>query len=171
VEDPTPEPGRARKRTKKRRMRMPRTDKLPTWMAFPLGVAAAVGLVFAALSGKAPAQSTEHTSVPLDIVHVESASKASMGYRIVTPEWVIVADPRSADESRTHATVLQPADKAAVQNLAALCRIAQKNGEPITFSGTQLRQQDGKHQIVDGKPVLLARKIMYKGEEIILRPD
>lgn len=169
MEDHAPDSERPRKR--KRRPRIPRTDKLPTWMAFPLGVAAAVGLVFAALSGKAPAQSTEHTSVPLDIVPVESASKASMGYRIVTPEWVIVADARSADESRTHATVLQPTDKAAVQNLAALCRIAQKNGEPVTFAGTRLLQQDGKYKLLDGKPVLVARKMLYRDEEIILRPD
>jgi hypothetical protein len=117
------------------------------------------------------AESVEYTSLPLDIVHLESdvnTTKISRGYKVLTPNWSIVTDIRTSYDPKGTESGLSKNELMSSRNFAAICRLAKERNESVTFVGMPAKKSDGKPRMLDNKPVLVARKIMYGGEEIVL---
>lgn len=151
------------------RMTAPRTqgDNVP-----PALVLAAVVVVIAVAvlvsmysSGKPPP--VEYAAVPQDVIHVEveisKAKSFDRGYKIVTPEWIVVSDERTVQQPATRGYGMTKADLVRSENLAAVCRMATKSGKPVTFRGQQIQ-----NLMLDGKPVLVASSIIYEEQAITL---
>lgn len=135
-------------------------------------VAITVAMLFSKMKSADKQEPQAYTAVPLDITHVEHMvvdTKTSRGFRVSTPDWIIVTDVRSTYEPATHGTELSALEKMASRNLSAICEIAKERNESVTFIGHPAETK-GVPRNFEGKPVLIAQKLLYGGQEILLVP-
>jgi hypothetical protein len=137
-----------------------------------VGVLILVGIVAAMIvMGRDQPVSKElaYTTASLEIVEISGqvgTQKVGRGYRVLTPEWVILSTPHTVFEPDTHVTSLDRKQLTESRNFAHLCALAKQKGEAVTFIGVPM-----KDAIIDGKPVLIARTVKIGGLEFALKAE
>jgi hypothetical protein len=157
-----------------RALHIPENWVAPLFTIFVITIGVIAIVVVQSMFPTQPSVQTEYQAIPLEISHVEhdaNKSKVSRGYKIVTPDWIVVTDIRTSYNPEGTCPPLSKAELAASRNLAAHCEVAKQRNEPVIIFGVLAKEGDGQTRMLDGKPVLLARRIVYAGKEFILYPE
>jgi hypothetical protein len=151
-------------RPEKKRRRMSR-HVVP--MMFLVAILALSGL-FLSLGGPTPQDETsiQATSAEITVVAVTAKiqdKEINRGFKILTPGWVIVTDIGTLQQPDQRNGSISNRQLMASKNLASVCELARQENQPVTFIGSPAKDTQS-----DGKPLLVARAVVYRGKEILL---